>query len=148
MPQNPPAYVIDTSVVLKWFVERGEADVTEARALREAFVQRRCQLSAPNFLFVELANALAVGQRQRPAEVRAALALMKSIDLTVTPVGWESLNRAVELAMAKRIAVYDCCFLTSAVELGCLLVTADQVFLRRLGPHPNVVALRELRLAG
>ena len=146
MPQNPPAYVIDTSVVLKWFVERGEADVIQARALREAFVQRKCRLSAPNLLFVELANALAVGQRQQPAEVKEALALMRDIDLTVNPVGWESLNRAVEFAVAKRIAVYDGCFLTLAVELGCVLVTADQAFLRRLGPHPNVIALRELRL--
>jgi predicted nucleic acid-binding protein len=140
-------YVIDTYVVLKRFVERGEADVTQARSLREAFVQRKCRLSAPNLLFVELANAVAVGQGQRPAEVKAALALMKDIDLTLAPVGWESLNRAVEFAVTKRIAVYDGCFLTLAVELGCLLVTADQGFLRRLGPHPNVVARRELRLA-
>jgi Arc/MetJ-type ribon-helix-helix transcriptional regulator len=48
--KNPPAYVIDTSVVLKWSVERGEADVIQARALRESFVQRKCRLNAPNLL--------------------------------------------------------------------------------------------------
>ena len=37
-PATPPFLILDTSVVLKWFREKGEADVAEARNLREAFL--------------------------------------------------------------------------------------------------------------
>ncbi len=53
-----PAYVIDTSVALKWFLEREEVDLLQARRLREAYLQGRCILRAPELLLFELANVL------------------------------------------------------------------------------------------
>jgi predicted nucleic acid-binding protein len=51
------SYVVDASVVAKWF-NRGEENETEAWALNDAYVDDRVSLNAPNLLFFEVANAI------------------------------------------------------------------------------------------
>ena len=46
-PATHPFLILDTSVVLKWFREKGEADVAEARKLREAFLWRPLRTWCP-----------------------------------------------------------------------------------------------------
>jgi len=62
-PALGPVLILDTSVVLKWFLEKDEADVAQARQLRQAHLSGRCLLRAPDLLLIEIANALTVGHR-------------------------------------------------------------------------------------
>lgn len=141
-----PNYLVDTSVVLKWFVERGEAYVAEARILRDAHIRGRCTLRAPELLTIEVANALAMGQRHERRLVHEALESLRGIGVDLSAVDWLTLGHSVELAASLRVTVYDACFLALAIAYGIPLVTADDAFLRRLGPHPNAIALRDLQL--
>jgi predicted nucleic acid-binding protein len=141
-------YVIDTSVAVKWVVARGEPDVQAAQRLLLAFHRQDCVLTAPDLLFVEFANALAAGHRREIAEVKQAVSFLRDLDLKVAPFSWAALSRAAEIAVAAQSTVYDACFLAVAEHSGGTLVTADDRFLRRVGPHPNAVALRDLKLAG
>ena len=143
-----PSYVVDTSVVLKWFLERGEADVAEARALRATYLRGQCLLRAPDFLFVEVANALTTRQGSKAERVREALNALREIGLSLTPLRESTLSLAVELAASLRVTVYDSYFLALADQTGSRLVTADERFLRRALPNPSVVALRLLRHTG
>jgi predicted nucleic acid-binding protein len=120
---SSPHYIVDTSVVLKWFVQSDESDCSQARELRTAYVQKHCTLSCPEFLALELAN-----------------------DLVLETLRWSTLARAVELAASLNTAVYDSYFLASAIESGSTLVTADDLFVRKVGKHPNLSALRQLRI--
>jgi predicted nucleic acid-binding protein len=146
MPVSLPAYLLDTSVVVKWFVQRGEADVERARELRAAHRDVRCRLLVPDLLLLELANALLAGHRYSAGQVHQASEAMQRVGLETLPMLPETLNHAVSLAAASRVTVYDSYFLAAAVESRAILVTADEVFLRRMGPHPSVLALRDLRL--
>lgn len=147
MPGDVPSYVVDTSVVLKWFVERNEANVIEARMLRDAHLRGRCRLRAPEFLALEIANALAVGQARQSRLVQAMLEALAVMAVDLCPVDWAILGRSVELVASLRVTVYDAYFLALAVTYGIPLVTTDDAFLRRLGPHRNAIALRDVRLA-
>jgi predicted nucleic acid-binding protein len=53
-----PAYVLDTSVAVKWFADEGGAEQAKAVQLFEAFERGQCELRAPELLFFEIANAL------------------------------------------------------------------------------------------
>jgi len=78
-----PRYVVDTSVVLKWFVQSDESDGSQARELRAAYVQKRCTLSCPEFLVLELANALRTGRRFTAAEIKVIAESFRTLDLVL-----------------------------------------------------------------
>ena len=141
-----PLLILDTSVVLKWFLEKGEADVTGARNLRDAFLAGRCTLGAPSLLLIEVANALTTGHRANPKQVSGAIETILEIGLHLIDLQFPALVKAIELASSYGLAVYDSCFLAVAVELDGILVTADEAFLRKIKAHVNVTALRDLRL--
>jgi len=146
---NPPAsplLILDTSDVLKWFREKGKADVAEARKLREAFLRRHCALGAPDLLLMEVANALTAGHRASPTEVSETIKTILEIGLQLFELQFAALEKAIELASTYRVAVYDSYFLAVAIESGGLLVTADEAFLRKFKSHVNITSLRDLRL--
>jgi predicted nucleic acid-binding protein len=140
-------YIVDTSVVLKWFVREGESDVGAADELRDAHLQGRCSMWSPDFMLLELANALKAGRRFSVSEVGLILRSLRNLQLRIEGVRWEILSHAVAIASHHRTSVYDSYFLASAIESGAVLVTADEIFLRQVGPHPNAIFLRDLRLA-
>ncbi len=51
-------YVLDTSVIIKWFSTHGEEDLESALRLRDGLVSGNCTAVVPDLLFYELANAL------------------------------------------------------------------------------------------
>jgi predicted nucleic acid-binding protein len=145
-PATPPFLILDTSVVLKWFREKGEADVAEARKLREAFLSRRCTLGAPDLLLIEVANALTAGHRASPIEVSETIKAILEIGLQLFELRIPALVKAIEMASAYGLAVYDSYFLAVAIESDGLLVTADEAFLRKVRAHVNITSLRDFRL--
>jgi predicted nucleic acid-binding protein len=115
-PAASPVLIVDTSVVLKWFLEKDELDGVRARKLREAFLSRRCTLRAPDLLLVEVANALAVGHRSDVKQVTKALEAIQEIELDLVELQFRTLVKAVELASTYGVTVYDACFLAVAIE--------------------------------
>lgn len=146
-PAASPLLILDTSVVLKWFLELGEADVARARKLRQAHLSGRCRLGAPDLLLMEVANALAVGRRSSPHAVAQAIATLLEVGLHWFQLEFPTLRRAVEVAATYKVTVYDSYFLAVAVGSGGLLVTSDDAFLRKLNSHANATSLRDLRLS-
>ena len=145
-PATPPFLILDTSVVLKWFREKGEADVAEARKLRAASLSRRCALGAPDLLLIEVANALTAGHRASPTEVSETIKTIQEIGLHLFELQFPTLVKSIEMASAYGLAVYDSYFLAVAIESGGLLVTADEAFLRKVKAHVNITSLRDFRL--
>ncbi len=144
-PEAVPRYVVDTSVALKWFVEAGEKDVARARELREAFVEGRCILRAPDLLPVELTNALKVGRRLASSDVVDAVESIFGLGSFLESVRWPTLRMAIDICSTCDAAIYDSYFLAMALESDSLLVTADEDFLRKARRYPSVVALGRLQ---
>jgi len=141
-----PSYIVDTSVVLKWFVQTGESDWQHARELRAAYIQKRCTLKCPEYLVLELTNSLKMGRRFTAAEIKVIAESFRALKLVLDPLRWSTVEKAVDLASSLEAAVYDSYFLASAIESGSILVTADDLFVRKVGRHPNLTSLRHLKL--
>lgn len=140
------SFVVDTSVAVKWFVQRGESDLARAVQLFEASNQGRCILKAPQLLLFEIANALRISHKLPLAEVLEALDALRQLKLDVQDFSWSTLAKATQIAAACDATVYDTYFLALAFETGSILVTADEVFLRKTRRYPGIVPLRQLRL--
>ena len=142
---TPADYVVDTSVVVKWFWDVEEPDADKARLLRNAFIDGACRLRAPDLLLVELANALVTGQRAKSDKVNAALEAVREMELDIQQFRWQTLVRAIQFASLYGVTVHDAYFLAVAAESRSILITADERFIKKVGRHPNLVSLRGLR---
>ena len=134
--------VVDTSVMMKWFVAWGETSLDEAMELLRAHRDGEVVLLAPSSATVEVANTL----RYIGIDSEDALGFLEDFARTniVYFAGTEArVSAAISCAFAHRISVYDAMFLALAQELDCPLVTADR---RAFGSIPPDVAEVQLLL--
>jgi predicted nucleic acid-binding protein len=113
--------VVDTSVVLAWYVEE---DASEA-----AIPYLGTPLIAPDLIMTELSNA--VWKKVRRGEISdvQAVAIFGEAEATIVRVPHQHvLSRALELALTLRHPVYDCIFLAFAEAADTTLITADRRF--------------------
>ena len=61
-------YVLDASVLVKWFVE--EPDTPQALALKTAYLDGSCDLTSLDFAILEVVNALQRSKGFTAAEIR------------------------------------------------------------------------------
>jgi predicted nucleic acid-binding protein len=129
--------VVDTSVVLKWYVSE-EGSESAAQIIGT-------QLIAPDLILAELSNALWKKHRRGeigPEQARLALA---EVELSVALIPAASLvHRAFAIAMELKHPVYDCYFLALAEQSGCPLLTADRRLLSRCADTPFAACMVEL----
>jgi predicted nucleic acid-binding protein len=126
--------VIDASVAVKWFV--AEADSPAARA-----VGARADLAAPEWLVLEVANALERHRRQGLLTVRECRAAPKYLSRVMRLHPALPLVEAAQgLAASHALTVYDAVYLALGHRLGALVVTADGV----LGRAPGARLLTDI----
>ena len=140
VPFMPRRLAIDASVAIKWYVAEDRSG--EARAL-ERFGNL---LAAPDFLAVELANIAWKKARlkeidpQHAALIAAPEALSQVELLPSAPLTAAAFACAAELDHP----VYDCLYLACAMQLGGVLITADDRFVRTVAGSPYTRFVRRL----
>lgn len=136
--------VIDSSVVVKWFVDETLDDI--AKAIRDEWKARRLVCYAPDLLFVEMGNI--IWKKRRKGEITSADAALVIDGLQRLPwrvTSTESLlSKSYDIATQTDRTVYDSCYLALAQRLGCPFVTADDRLANAVSAHiPNVIKLSE-----
>lgn len=127
MSRDAEKFVVDATVAIKWLVPAEHSDL--ARKLWDR------EVSAPDLIFPETVNALwkYVDRGElTPDEARRAASLFPADVVTLVP-SQPLMQRALDLALALRLPVYDCVYLATAWLLEVPLVTADHRFLKVLG---------------
>jgi len=129
-------FVLDASVVLKWFVPEVHSDA--ARRLLDA----PHQYLAPDLLFPEAGNA--IWKKVRRGELTAEEAQQLVADLSSVAVETISTRGLVAdayaLASATGRSVYDSTYVALAVRLETQLITADDRLAQALAAHRMIAA--------
>jgi len=126
------AFVIDASVVVKWFVPEVHTDA--ARRLLE----QSHSYFAPDILFAESANTIWKKVRRGELESTEGRGLVRDIGrAAVDAIPSRVLaDDAYALAMRTERTVYDCLYLALAVRLDTRMLTADDRFVAGLAHLP------------
>ncbi len=118
-------FVIDASVALAWCFDDEATEAT--RALLDRFEDEHAEV--PSLWHLELANALAVSERNRrvtPARSSEFIALVAGLPIVVdeqTPL--LALGTLLDLARSERLSAYDASYLELAMRRGLPLATKD-----------------------
>lgn len=137
--------VIDTSVIVKWFLtEEDEAD--KAAKLLNSYIRKEIFLAVPFLVVYELGNVLKT-QRQIPLE-RKSLFLKDffNLELTFTPFDDHVAAKTLETSIEYDLTYYDASFLVAAEEVDAMLITADKRFYNKVKDYSQVQFLAEFEL--
>lgn len=132
--------VVDSSVVLKWFVE--EPDRAQAVSLLDG----DDHLIATALVLCEVTNALWRKARKGEAtalQVTEAIHEMNST-LTLRPIAPEMTEAAFQIAQEIGHSIYDCMFLACAMQEEAELITADTKFIEKVSEMDFAVRVRQL----
>lgn len=126
--------VVDANVGIKLFVDEDLSEKAEAlfRGLTE---DPPARLHVPDFFYLECSNILwkYVQRFSYPEEdARRNLSLLQSLDL-VKVATYPLLAPSMDLALRRRITLYDACYAAVAQNLSIPLVTDDRTLIERLG---------------
>lgn len=125
------SYVVDASVVIKWFVP--EIYTEQAVSL----LQAESELHAPDLLVPEFGNILWKKVQRREISVQEAeesIQIFQKIPV-MTYSTRDLVEKSLEMAIRLKETVYDSLYLALAETLSCPLVTADRVLFEKVKKH-------------
>ena len=122
-------FVIDSSVVAKWFMIEENSNL--ALRVRDRFATRQIKLAVPTLLFYEVMNALRFSDMfDESALATVAGSLSKYQFETWRPVG-KLLELSARLGLREDVTVYDACYVALAQRKGSKVITEDKELLNK-----------------
>jgi len=140
------SYILDASVVAKWFTQHEEPYRDKSIALRDLHCMGRCRLIIPELGLLEVLNAIRYSPKAVEVDTTDALTILMSLRLRLECLDWDVLRKTSSIAWAYDITLYDAVYIALAERLGFPFITADRALWKRMGGHSIVIALEDLEI--
>ncbi len=118
-------YVVDTSVVLKWFNQENESKVEIAHQIYKDMLDNIIVLIIPNLLVIELVNALKKGKHIPLGAIKKSIHDLFSLPLIIKDPTQTLLEQTADIMDKYQIAAYDALFVATAKYENCKLISDD-----------------------
>lgn len=139
------AYLVDTSVAVRWFIE--QQGFEHALSLREDFLNGAVELETVDCVRFELGHVLRkkglLLDRLTVEEYVAAARSLDDLGLVVHITDADAVERAAALAASRNLRFFDAVIADRALQQGLPLVTTDRKLV-----HATVGLLRVEMLRG
>lgn len=113
--------VVDTSVVVKWYIP--EQHHEHARALRDTYLDGTCDLVAPALMPFEAVNALKYSGHYEGERLEEASQSLSEYGIEL--VRFNNVGPVAEIATSLDITIYDAAYIALAQKLDTTAYTAD-----------------------
>ncbi|MDG6989907.1 MAG: type II toxin-antitoxin system VapC family toxin [Nitrososphaerota archaeon] len=120
-------FVVDSSVVAKWFLTEPDSD--KAIELRDEFASGRLELAVPSLLFYEVMNALRFSGSFRSLDLVVAAKALSKYRFGIWRPRGKLLELSTKLSVEKDLTVYDACFVALGKRTNSRVVTEDKELL-------------------
>lgn len=138
--------LVDTSVLIKWFHCKGESELEEAHAIRNAAQRGDVECRVIDLALYEMGNVLLRSLGWTGSDVADQLDDLIVICGPPLALTSEWLRRTADIGAIHGLTFYDAAWAASAVDLGVSLVSSDRLLLASgLAESPAFTAQR-LRL--
>lgn len=116
-------FVLDASVIIKWYVEEGEQNLEKSDRILKLLEDGRIGLVEPDLVWMEIANVLSVSKKWRTEQVRIGLSRLEELNLRMIRAEGKLVGDAVEYSQQYQISVYDGIYLAVAKNAGGKLIS-------------------------
>lgn len=135
--------VVDASVIAKWFVEEEHSD--RALDLRDDYVARAVEITAPELLPFEVLNSLRYNPEFGEGDLKQATRALEGYDMWLFPMLGELAQKIAENAYTYGISVYDASYISLGELRETTLYTADAKLLGKVRAASWVRHISEYR---
>lgn len=125
-------FVVDASLVIKWFVPEIESEAARR------WLDASHDYVAPDLLFSEAGNAVWKKVRRQELDEHQGQQLVNDLaHIAVETIAARTLLQdALGVAFAAGVTVYDALYLSLAVRLETAVITGDDRFADKVATHP------------
>ena len=141
----PADLVLDTSVLLKWFLQQ-EVLADRALDLRAAYLAGVISIQSPILAIYEFTNALRYKNDWRVTEIQQATASLWEMQIRWFSINAAVIQRSIEIAHTYNTSIYDATFVALAENQERTLVTADQKLVQLVSHFQFVQFLGDVKL--
>ena len=117
-------FVLDSSVIVKWFVE--EEFTNKALLFRQALLVGKIEIVASDLILYEIPNALKFSQKLNEEDIKKVISSLFGIGMEITVPVRRILDSAIDLSFKFSITLYDAYFIALAEGIGYEFITADE----------------------
>ncbi|MGM0367344.1 MAG: type II toxin-antitoxin system VapC family toxin [Actinomycetota bacterium] len=117
-------FVIDSSVVFKWFFFANEGNLEIAKSIYEKAVQKEYYLLAPELLVQELLNIFKYKTDFTESRVRLILKNVFDI-LIIVKLDFKEYMEILKISEEINASIYDCIYIALAGKYNIPFITAD-----------------------
>jgi len=126
-------FVVDASVVTKWFLLEPDSD--EALRVRDDFATSRIKLTVPTLLFYEVVNALRFSGEYDEHSLGLAARSLSKYQFGIWRPRGRLLELSAELSLRGGLTVYDACYVALAQRIESKVITEDGELLGKFPEH-------------
>jgi len=126
-------FVVDSSVVTKWFLV--ESDSGLATSLRDDFATGRVSLAVPTLLFYEVMNALRFSGAFDEKDLALAGRALSKYRFGIWRPRGKLLELSALLSLREDLSVYDACYVALAQRVRSKVITEDKELLGKFPAH-------------
>lgn len=119
-------YIIDASVVLKWFPFGEEKDVSVSRMWLKKLIDSQSKIYAPTFLLIEVANILYKKKHLAGQSVTEVVEKIKSLPIVFLDISKTEMSKIIGVMTKFEISAYDAIYVYLAVKMNCKVLTVDK----------------------
>lgn len=139
-----PKYVVDASVVVKWFCPSGE-NAENSEKLLDGHVRGASPLASSSLVLYEVCNALRFNPSLGEADLLKAARSLLKLELELVNF-LEVFESAISLALSQDITIYDAAYIAISQRYHIPLITADYKLLAKIKDIRLVIPLKEVTL--
>ena len=135
-------YVLDSSVLVKWFSPYNEDHRNKALSLLDLYKDGKIDLFIPELAIYEVSNALRYNKNFNESEVIDILKFFMNLELSTVNLTRDIISKSLEISYEDNITVYDAIFIGLSNALKIPLITANpKHFKSKTGR--NIILLQE-----
>jgi predicted nucleic acid-binding protein len=125
----PDKYTLDASVAAKWF--NNESLTDKAIQVRDAFVQGKIMLVAPEHLLYEVGNAIWKNKALSQEDAVTAVRNLVDLDIELVRLTPGLAGGAMNIARSSSLSFYDAAYVILADHFDAPVISADSVILAK-----------------
>lgn len=135
-------YVLDSSVLVKWFSPYNEEHRGKALSLLNLYKEGKIDLYIPELAICEVSNALRYNKNFNESEVKDILKFLMNLELSIVNLSEDIVNKSLGISYENNITVYDAIFIGLSNALKIPLITANPKHLK-VKSGRNIILLQE-----
>ena len=135
-------YILDSSVIVKWFSSNEEEYVDQALIILEMYEISKINIYIPELTIYEVSNVLRYNKNFSQNEVKEIIKKLINLELNIINLNVHIIDEAIKYAYDDKITVYDAIFLALSRVLKIPLISANPKH-HKITEGRNIILLKD-----